>query len=197
MADSSSTQGEQSSGKRKSRGPTTCLKMKNKPNEQKHIEFDDKLKPIGIYAANFKNYLGSLVRSHVDITIDNWKNVESGLKDMIWDDLQVCNVLRFVNNYYLRTNENMCQYVFFFFIQKEFNVEGDIQIKKKHFLKVAGVRWTAHKTKLVSDFITKKHPKYNHPSELYPSITEEQWKKFVDDHQTEEFKACSVLPFFF
>ncbi|GFP86135.1 vesicle transport v-snare 13 [Phtheirospermum japonicum] len=137
--------------------------MKNKTTEQKYIESDNKNKPIGKYATNFRNYQGSLVRSHVHINIDEWKHVESGLKDVIWEDFQ-----------------------------KEFNIDGDDE-KKKHFLKVVGVRWTAFKTRLVRDFIKKKHPKYDHPSQLYPSITEEKWKKFVSDHQSEKFKALGEI----
>lgn len=90
---SSSSDNDQSiSQKKKTRGPTTCKKMKKKVQEAKFIEFDEHSRPIGPHKKYFKSYLGSLVRIQVDINISDWHKVDKGLKNTIWEDVKVSHV---------------------------------------------------------------------------------------------------------
>ncbi|XP_031106223.1 uncharacterized protein LOC116010864 [Ipomoea triloba] len=124
------------------------------------IEFDDACRPIGPNAKDFSNYLGSLVRHHVDINITDWPRVPHGVREQIWHDLK-----------------------------KEFNIPNEDV--KKNILRIAGLRWKDFKTRLVRDFINKKHHKYNSPVELYTFLDEEKWNTFVENHKTKEFQAKS------
>ncbi|XP_019163492.1 PREDICTED: uncharacterized protein LOC109159835 [Ipomoea nil] len=87
----STSQGpSQSISKSKTRGPTTCKKMlkKKKVDEVITVEFDENDKAIGEYGKQFKSYIGTSVRCHVDINISDWHKVEQGLKDTIWDEVK-------------------------------------------------------------------------------------------------------------
>ena len=78
-------------------------------------------------------------------------------------------------------------------MQKEFNIPNESL--KKNIVRIAGLRWKDFKSRLVRDFIHKKHPKYNSPTELYDYLNEEQWDKFVENHKTEEFKVNLIIMF--
>lgn len=87
---SSSDQGN----KRKTRGPTLCTKLKEKIKNQRTdctIEFNENGVPIGDMATQFVTYVGTAVRIHVNINIKSWDVVSDGLKNMIWEDIRVCN----------------------------------------------------------------------------------------------------------
>lgn len=78
----------------KARGPTICKKLKKKKlDEELSIEFDKHSRPIGQYGREFKSFLGTLVRSHVDINISNWHIVDKDIKDTIWEEIKVSNIL--------------------------------------------------------------------------------------------------------
>lgn len=64
-------------------------------------------------------------------------------------------------------------------------------------MRVAGQRWKDFKTRLVRDFINKEHSKYTSPTQLYDFLTEEQWKKFKKERETEAFKVCIMSQFLF
>lgn len=76
--------------KRKKRGPTTCKKFKKfkKKAINASVEFCELSWPIGKNSSSFMNYIGALVRVHVDINIDNWNKVNEGLKTTIWEDVK-------------------------------------------------------------------------------------------------------------
>ena len=78
----------------RTRGTTSGKKMKKKKQagELLTIEFDDQCRPIGPNAKDFSNYLGTLVRHHVDINIKDWTQVSKGIKDSIWLDLKVITI---------------------------------------------------------------------------------------------------------
>lgn len=70
------------SGKKR-RGITTCTKVTNRRKANADplpIEFDQYGNAIGPNADLFKTYLGTLVRSQVDINIDDWKSVDKAKK---------------------------------------------------------------------------------------------------------------------
>ncbi|XP_031090991.1 uncharacterized protein LOC115995988 [Ipomoea triloba] len=136
--------------------------MRKKKPVDGHLEteFDVNGRPTGPNAKDFSNYLGSVVRHHVDINITDWPHVPHKVKEQIWHDLK-----------------------------NEFNLQDEEL--KKNILRIAGLRWKDFKTRLVRDFINKKHHKYDSPTELYAFLDEEKWNIFLENHQTEEFKAIS------
>ncbi|XP_031109558.1 uncharacterized protein LOC116013770 [Ipomoea triloba] len=73
----------------KRRGPNACKNLnKKKGKEEVSIQFDEYNRPVGLYCKEFKSYIGTLVRSRVDINIDSWPNVEQTLKETIWADVK-------------------------------------------------------------------------------------------------------------
>lgn len=52
------------------------------------------------------------------------------------------------------------------------------------------MRWKDFKSRLVREFINRKHPRYESPTQLYDFLTEAQWEKFVANRETEQFKVC-------
>lgn len=90
MAESShSSEDHTTAQKKRTRGPTLCKNMKKAGKQMNIIEFDDKHRPIGPGTSNFKHYVGSLARIHVDINISDWHKVDRGLKDMMWEEIKV------------------------------------------------------------------------------------------------------------
>ncbi|XP_019197730.1 PREDICTED: uncharacterized protein LOC109191558 [Ipomoea nil] len=75
---------------RKARRATTCSKMTKKrlEDESKVIEFDEKNRPLGPNARKYSNYLGLMVRIHIDINIPHWRLVPTAVKDAVWDELK-------------------------------------------------------------------------------------------------------------
>ncbi|XP_019189863.1 PREDICTED: uncharacterized protein LOC109184322 [Ipomoea nil] len=63
--------------------------------------------------------------------------------------------------------------------------------KKLVVLKIARTRWGDFKSRLLREFVHKKHQTYNSPTELYDFLSAEQWAKFVASRQSEEFKERS------
>ena len=46
-------------------------------------------KADGPHKKKLKTYLGIVTRDKVDITYENWKEVPTAQKDLIWEDIQV------------------------------------------------------------------------------------------------------------
>jgi hypothetical protein len=65
------------------------LRKKRSEDDLLPIDFDERGMPIGPNAHHFKTYLGTLVRSQVGINIDDWKQVDQGRKNTIWEAMQV------------------------------------------------------------------------------------------------------------
>ncbi|XP_028202719.1 uncharacterized protein LOC114386862 [Glycine soja] len=45
-------------------------------------------KADGPHKKKFRTYLGIVARDKVDVTYDTWKEVPTGQKDLIWEDIQ-------------------------------------------------------------------------------------------------------------
>jgi len=84
-----------------SRGPTRLKNMFKKKD-------DDKKKPLtidvntgvatGPYAKEFSNYLRVLARERISILIDSCDHVTEHERNMIWQDILVCNFFYFVQS---------------------------------------------------------------------------------------------------
>lgn len=78
--------------KKRTRGPTTCRKLKEKyahRSHEKNIEFDEYGTAIGAWRDQFVSYIGAVARVQVDINIESWDSVSEGLKDTMWEDIKV------------------------------------------------------------------------------------------------------------
>ncbi|XP_031090936.1 uncharacterized protein LOC115995928 [Ipomoea triloba] len=64
------------------------MRKKKPVDELLEIEFDKNGRPTGPNAKNFSNYLGSVVRHHVDINITDWPHVSHRVKEQIWHELK-------------------------------------------------------------------------------------------------------------
>lgn len=77
---------QESSFKKRTRGPTLCKKLKKRLVNQNldcTVNFDEYDNPIGDMRKDFTIYLGSMVRFQVDINMESWDIVNQGLKDVI------------------------------------------------------------------------------------------------------------------
>ncbi|XP_019168681.1 PREDICTED: uncharacterized protein LOC109164617 [Ipomoea nil] len=73
----------------KRRGPNACKNfIKKKAKEEVSIQFDGYNRPVGSYSKKFVSYVGTLVRTRVDINIESWPKVDETLKNAIWTDVK-------------------------------------------------------------------------------------------------------------
>lgn len=74
--------------KRKTRGPTRCMKIINlQEGEKLHVEFDEDHQAIGENATQFIWFLGQTVRSRscCPLKVNGWKEIEQDKVDHMWD----------------------------------------------------------------------------------------------------------------
>lgn len=99
-----STNSRLNESKKRTRGPTTCKKLREKTANktiEKTIELDEYGKPKpGKWKKQFTSYAGAIVRQKVDINIESWKVVNDGLKDTIWEDIKVYKYSTFLLHLY-------------------------------------------------------------------------------------------------
>ncbi|KAK1368429.1 hypothetical protein POM88_034521 [Heracleum sosnowskyi] len=91
FTDLSMDENANSGSKKRTRGPTTCKKLKETTSNKavdKTVELDAFGKPLGKWQDNFTSYVGAVFRQRVDINIESWKDVNQGLKDTIWQDIK-------------------------------------------------------------------------------------------------------------
>ena len=74
------------------RARTTCEKLRKKAPSSIHIEFQQDGTPTGPFAANFTTYLAVLARDRIPCTIEDWRRVDSNLKEDLWTDVKVIPV---------------------------------------------------------------------------------------------------------
>ena len=69
----------------------TLVARRESQKKRLHVEFDEKLNPIGPEEDNFISYVGYLARSKIRIVISAWKFVPPKTKALIWAQLLVCH----------------------------------------------------------------------------------------------------------
>ena len=96
MADGDQTSAQQTKKgtSRRPKGTTRLptLAVRHGQVEKKHVEFDDLIRPIGKEKHKFMTFLGYKARNNVGIVWPTWKQVPQTTKDMIWEDIMVCNL---------------------------------------------------------------------------------------------------------
>ncbi|XVF44060.1 hypothetical protein PTKIN_Ptkin02bG0090100 [Pterospermum kingtungense] len=76
--------------RRKTRGPTRCLKIiRLQQGEKLAMEFDEDNNPIGDHATEFTSFLGQTVRNKTccPLQVKSWKDIEEDAKDHMWQIL--------------------------------------------------------------------------------------------------------------
>jgi len=71
--------------KRECRGPTKMKRLSSNPSGRIEVEFDVDAKPIGDGSIKISTYLGPLVREHVSVTLDKWKQLSDELHVVLWE----------------------------------------------------------------------------------------------------------------
>ncbi|KAL5177175.1 hypothetical protein HKD37_08G022984 [Glycine soja] len=124
-------------------------------------------KADGPHRKKLRTYLGIVARDKVDITYENWKEVPTTQKDLIWEDIQV-----------------------------EFDIpEASDSRTKRKLLQTMGERWRQFKSNLtrkwalaadqdgVEDTVCEKY-----------GISKEKWAQFCQTRRDPSWEICS-LPF--
>ena len=76
---------------RTSRGRTRLDKLVRQRAHgiRKDIKFNKFGQPIGDFASEMQSYIGILAQEKVRISYKSWKQVPSGVKDLIWESVNV------------------------------------------------------------------------------------------------------------
>lgn len=98
------------SQRKRRRGPTKMKHIAKDPTERQHVDFTDMGDPCGPGSVLLSSYLGPLVREHVPVIIDNWRQVSEEIKTVLWKSIEVIRK-KFTFNYdpfYLYLNVSHC-----------------------------------------------------------------------------------------
>ncbi|KAL9674444.1 hypothetical protein QQ045_030716 [Rhodiola kirilowii] len=112
----------------------------------------------GPVRTSFRSYIGTVAKSRVLITYENWKLVTKELRDTVWDE-----TLRL------------------------FDVPQNDMISKlkKTEMRAATVMWRNFKSELTNQYIFCEKQGQD-PREMYSYIEPEQWTRFVEQRSTPE-----------
>ena len=75
--------------KRKGRGPTKVKRLPINPLSRIEVEFNADGKPIEDGSVKLSSYLGPLVREHVPVTLDKWKQLSDTLQVVLSESIEV------------------------------------------------------------------------------------------------------------
>ncbi|CAE5962935.1 unnamed protein product [Arabidopsis arenosa] len=88
-ASASETQTHQSDDKnRKSRGPTRMRKVAKNLEDKVEVEFNALGEHVGKGSVTLSSFLGPLVREHVPVLLDDWRQLDQRTKDVMWEEIQ-------------------------------------------------------------------------------------------------------------
>ena len=83
------------------RGPTRLKNMLKKINKDEKIPLSIDVHTsvaTGPHAKKYRSYLGVLARERISILTGSWDHVTEHEKNMIWQDILVCNCFYFVQS---------------------------------------------------------------------------------------------------
>ena len=75
--------------RRRQRGPTKMKNIAKDPTVREIVEYTIMGDPVGPGSVKLASYVGTLVREHVPITIETWKDVSQDMKTVLWKSVQV------------------------------------------------------------------------------------------------------------
>ncbi|XP_020871070.1 uncharacterized protein LOC110225627 [Arabidopsis lyrata subsp. lyrata] len=79
---------ERPAKRKRHRGPTKMKNIAKDPNVRERVDYTLMGDPYGPGSVKLSSYVGPLVREHVPITIDTWKNVSEEIKTVLWKSIQ-------------------------------------------------------------------------------------------------------------
>lgn len=82
-----------SNKKRKSRGPTRMRKVAKHLEDKVEVEFSALGEHVGKGSVTLSYFLGPLVREHVPVLLDDWRQLDQRTKDLMWEEIQVITIL--------------------------------------------------------------------------------------------------------
>lgn len=74
---------------KKKRGPTKMRKVAKDHQEKVSVSFTELGEHIGPGSVTLSSFLGPLVREHVTVLLDDWRNLDNQTKDTLWEEIQV------------------------------------------------------------------------------------------------------------
>lgn len=77
------------------RGPTKMKNIAKDPNVRERVDYTIMGDPYGPGSVKLSSYVGPLVREHVPITIDTWKNASQEIKTVLWKSIHVMFSIQF------------------------------------------------------------------------------------------------------
>ncbi|WZY99751.1 hypothetical protein YC2023_072080 [Brassica napus] len=84
-AEASPSDGKQ----KKKRGPTKMRKVAKDHQEKVSVSFTELGEHVGPGSVTLSSFLGPLVREHVTVLLDDWRNLDKQTKDTLWEEIQV------------------------------------------------------------------------------------------------------------
>lgn len=74
--------------RKRQRGPTKMKDIAKDPNTRVRVDFTHMGEACGPGSVKLSSYVGSLVREHVPIIIDDWRKVSNDLRTVLWKSVQ-------------------------------------------------------------------------------------------------------------
>ncbi|KAL5549778.1 hypothetical protein UlMin_005009 [Ulmus minor] len=73
---------------RRTRGPTKMRATATHVDECISVQWNSLGQPIGLGSVSLSSFLGPLAREMIPYTLDNWRKLSQGLKDVLWKAIQ-------------------------------------------------------------------------------------------------------------
>ena len=74
---------------RRGRGPTRLSRVAKNPEDKIDIEFNTLGEHIGDGSVLLSSFLGILVREHVPVLLEDWRQLDELTRDTMWEEIQV------------------------------------------------------------------------------------------------------------
>ena len=91
---------EVSRSRKRKRGPTMMRDLAKDPNTRVHMDFTFMGEAYGPGSVKLSSYLGSLVREHVSVTLENWRKLTEEVKTVLWKLVQVTVSIQCYKSFY-------------------------------------------------------------------------------------------------
>lgn len=82
------------SNRKRKRGPTKMKDLAKDPSTRVHVDFNIMGEAYGSGSVKLSSYLGPLVREHVPVTLEGWKNISEEVKTVLWKSVQVISYIQ-------------------------------------------------------------------------------------------------------
>ncbi|XP_010466663.1 PREDICTED: uncharacterized protein LOC104746827 isoform X2 [Camelina sativa] len=74
--------------KRKTRGPSKMRKLAKHIEDKVDVEFTELGDHVGDGSVKLSSFLGTVVREHVPVTLDDWRHLDDLTKHALWEEIQ-------------------------------------------------------------------------------------------------------------